>query len=84
MFKSKSSLPEFPSKKDIVFSKLMLLMKKYIEVIFIKNKQLNEREIISLKNENMNLLNRYKVLNEEYENVKHESKEQFEKLNNIM
>ena len=59
-------------------------MKKYIEVIFIKNKQLNEREIISLKNENMNLLNRYKVLNEEYENVKHESKEQFEKLNNIM
>ena len=40
--------------------------------------------MISLKNENMNLLNRHKVLNEEYENAKNESKEQSEKLNNIM
>lgn len=63
---------------------MIILMKKYIEVTFIKNKQSNEREIISLKNENTNLTNRYKVLNEEYENAKLEGKEQNEKLNNIM
>jgi hypothetical protein len=62
----------------------MTLIKKYIEVTFIKAKQSNEREIISLKNETNNLMNRQKVLNEEYENAKIEAKEQSQKLNNIM
>jgi hypothetical protein len=62
----------------------MVLIKKYIEVIFIKSKQSNEREIMSLRNENTGLNNRYKVLNEEYDNAKNEAKEQNQKLNNIM
>ena len=79
-----SSVPDFASKKDIVFTQLMTVIKKYIETTFIKAKQSNEREIISLKNETINLMNRQKVLNEEYENAKVEAKEQSQKLNNIM
>ncbi len=77
-------MPDFASKKDIVFTQLMTLIKKYIEVTFIKAKQSNEREIISLKNETNNLMNRQKVLNEELENAKIEAKEQSQKMNNIM
>ena len=62
----------------------MVLMKKYIEVTFIKNKMTNEREIINLKNENTNLTNRNKLITDEYDNSKIESNQQNEKLNNMM
>ncbi len=62
----------------------MNLVKKFMDITFVKTKQITERELINLKSEVTNLTNRLKIKTEEYENLKGESSTQIEKLNDMM
>jgi hypothetical protein len=62
----------------------MNLVKKFMDITFVKTKQTTERELINLKSEVTNLNNRLKIKTEEYENLKGESSTQIEKLNDMM
>ena len=56
-FKEKvnSLTPDFPHKTDILFDKILLIVKKFIDEEMNKSKTKTEKEINNLKNENDNL-----------------------------
>lgn len=78
---TEASSPDFASKKEIIFEKMITIVKKFIEMTFLKNKIVNEKEIVSLRNENGSLSKKLNLLNEEYEKYKLECIEQIENLN---
>lgn len=78
---SETSIPDFKNKKEVIFEKIIVIIKKFIETTFIKNKILNEKEIAALKNENANLNSKLNNRNEEYEKLKAELQIQLDKLN---
>ena len=75
--------PDFPLKKELLFSKMIIIIKRFIEITFVKNKLLNEKEILHLKNDLTHMTNKYKIKCEEHENLKNEQQNQIEKLNTI-
>jgi len=79
---TEASTPEFPMKKEIIFEKIILIIKKFIEMNYLKNKMSNEREMATLRNEVQNTNNKIKIKSEEHEIFKIESKQKIEKLNN--
>ena len=62
---------------------MIIIIKRFIEIIFIKNKLLNEKEILHLKNDLTHMTNKFKIKSEELENVKTELHCQIDKQNNI-
>jgi len=74
---TEATIPDFKNKKELIFEKMMNVVKKFIDTTFLKNKILNEKEIVSLKNENSSLQNKLNVKIEEYDKVRFE----FDKAN---
>lgn len=79
---TEASTPDFPMKKEIIFEKLLTIIKKFIEMTFLKNKILNEKEIVGLRNELQTLTNKFNIQTGEFEAMKSETKDAIEKLNN--
>jgi hypothetical protein len=77
---TEASTPDFKLKKEIIFERMIHIVKKFIEMNFLKNKILNEKEIVQLKNEVNSLQSKYNILSEESESSKMDSKETSEKL----
>jgi hypothetical protein len=78
---TEASTPDFPMKKEIIFEKMIHIVKKFIEMTFLKNKITNEKEIVTLRNELQSVTNKLNFKSEEYESLKSESKENIDKLN---
>lgn len=78
---TESCTPDFPMKKEIIFEKMITIVKKFIEMTFLKNKILNEKEITNLRNDLANITNKLKIKTEEYENLKNEGSVNNDKLN---
>jgi FtsZ-binding cell division protein ZapB len=76
-----NSAPDFPRKKEIITDKILTVVKKFIESTFLKNKVTNEKEILTLRNDYSQLLNKYNIKNEEYENLRNDNTQIIEKLN---
>jgi len=77
-----NTIPDFSNKKDLIYEKILIIIKKFIEQVFLKNKNLNEQEISVLKGENSILLNKFNFKNEEYEKSKTENSNNISRLNN--
>jgi len=77
---TEGSTPDFPLKKEILFSKMINIIKRFIEITFVKNKLQNEKEILHLKNDLTLLNNKYKLKSDELENIKTDLHNQIEKL----
>jgi len=75
-------IPDFPMKKEIIFERMIEIIKKFIEMTFIKNKILNEKEIVTLKKELQAATSKLDLKVEEFNSVRVESLHQIEKLNN--
>ncbi len=76
-------IPDLKNKKEIIFEKIINIIKKFIEMTFLKNKITNDKEIASLKNEKANIQNLLNLKNEDYNKLNNELNSQTEKLNNI-
>jgi len=74
------STPDFPLKKEILFSKMINIIKRFIEITFVKNKLQNEKEILHLKNDLTLLNNKFKLKSDELESIKTDLHNQIEKL----
>ena len=83
-FKEKANLltPDFPHKTDILFDKIILITKKFIDEEMSKIKNKAEKEINNLKNENTNLNQKIKDLNNELNLNKEKNSNNVSKLNN--
>jgi hypothetical protein len=79
---SEASTPDFPMKKEIIFEKLLQVVKKFIEMNFLKNKINIEKEVARLKNELDLLGNKLKNKETELNEVKTENAREVEKLQN--
>ncbi len=79
---AENTVPDFSNKKDLLYDRLLLIIKKFIESVYLKNKNLSEQEISMLKGENSILLNKYNFKNEEYEKNKTEYTNNINRLNN--
>ena len=83
-FKEKANLltPDFPHKTDILFDKILLIVKKFIDEEMNKIKNKAEKEINILKNENSNLNQKIKDLNIELNLNKEKNSNNISRLNN--
>jgi len=77
-----ASTPDFPSKNEKIFEKVIQVIKKFIEGNFIKSKIQNEKEILILKSELQTITNKLNLKSEELEFIREESNQIVESLNN--
>ena len=80
--KANSLTPDFPHKTDILFDKILLIVKKFIDEEINKIKNKAEKEINNLKNENDNLNKKVKDLTKELNLNKEKNTNNITKLNN--
>jgi len=74
---TEAMIPDFPMKKEIIFEKMVEIIKKFIEMTFIKNKILNEKEIVTLKKDLHSISNKFEIKIGEFNTTR----TQIEKLN---
>lgn len=79
---AENTIPDFQNKKELLYHNVLIIIKKLIEQVYLKYKNLNEQEISNLKGENAVLLNKYTFKNDEYEKSKSESTNNITRLNN--
>jgi len=80
--KSYSVTPNFPSKNDIFFDKLLFIMKKFIDEEMVKFKNIKEKEISEQKNENNKQKHKINILIKELNSNKEKYNKKIIKLNN--
>ena len=80
--KANQLTPNFPHKSDILYDKIMEILRKYVQENISKNKKNNEEEISKLKNENSQQRNLLNDLKQEIENNKKQNKDEENKLKN--
>ena len=80
--KANSLTPDFPHKTDILFDKILLIVKKFIDEEINKIKNISEKEINSIKNENEKLIEKIKDLNTELNLNKEKNSNNISRLNN--
>lgn len=78
---TENSTPDFKTKKETIYEKIINVIKKFIETTIVKNKLSNEKEIVNLKNENQNLRNKLNAKEQDYDKIKEELMINSEKLN---
>lgn len=85
-FKNESEglTPEFPAKKEILFDKLLIIIRKFIDTYFVKAKLQTEKQIAVYKNAIDKLQARLKELNEELIANNKNNSESISKLNNVI
>ena len=71
--------PDFPHKSDIIYDKVIEILRKYVQENINKKKKINEEELSKLKNENAqqkNILNDLKkeIDNNQKQNIENENK----------
>ena len=71
--------PDFPHKSDIIYDKVIEILRKYVQENINKKKKINEEELSKLKNENAqqkNILNDLKkeIDNNQNQNIEEENK----------
>ena len=83
-FKEKANMitPDFPNKTDILFDKVLLIVKKFIDEEMNKIKTKAEKEINNLKNENEKYNQKIKDLTNELNINKEKNTNNLNKLNN--
>ena len=77
--KANQLTPDFPHKSDILYDKVIEILRKYVEENISKKKRINEEELSKLKNENIqqkNILNELKqeIDNNNQQNIDEENK----------
>ena len=83
-YKLDSSIPDFFLKQQISFDKIIEAIKKYIEEIFIKNKNSTEQIIKNLTSQKILLEEKYKNIFDEYSKDKNDFKETVDKYNDML
>jgi DNA repair exonuclease SbcCD ATPase subunit len=73
--------PEFPHKNEILFDKVMIIIRKFIETQLIKNRLESEKQIINYKNAIDQLKERLQESNNEILQLKQNNGETISKLN---
>ena len=74
--------PDFPHKTDILFDKILIIIKKFIDEEIKKIKTNAEKDINNVKSENEKLNTKIKNLNEEINTNNEKNKNEIERLNN--
>ena len=84
LFKEKSAniTPDFPAKNQILFDKVMLIIRKFFDIQIVKIKEDNEKEITNLKNEKNKYLDRINELNKGMNLLNSKNTDIINKLNN--
>ena len=81
---SEDITPEFPVKKEIMFDKILIIIRKFIDTYFVKAKLQTEKQIALYKNAIDKLQGRLKELNEELILNNKNSSESISKLNSVI
>ena len=84
IFKENSAniTPDFPEKNQILFDKLMLIIRKFFDIQIGKIKKDNEIEITNLKNEKNKYLEKINDLNKDMNLLNSKNNDTINKLNN--
>ena len=84
IFKENSAniTPDFPEKNQILFDKLMLIIRKFFDIQIGKIKKENEIEITNLKNEKNKYLEKINDLNKDMNLLNSKNNDTINKLNN--
>ena len=81
---SEDITPEFPVKKEVMFDKILIIIRKFIDTYFVKAKLQTEKQIALYKNAIDKLQGRLKELNEELILNNKNSSESINKLNSVI
>ena len=81
---SEDITPEFPVKKEVMFDKILIIIRKFIDTYFVKAKLQTEKQIALYKNAIDKLQGRLKELNEELILNNKNSSESISKLNSVI
>ena len=81
---SEDITPEFPAKKEVMFDKILIIIRKFIDTYFVKAKLQTEKQIAVYKNAIDKLQGRLKELNEELIINNKNSSESINKLNSVI
>ena len=65
LFKEKANIitPDFPNKNQILFDKILLILRKFFDIEIIQLKDQNEKELVSLRNEKNKYIDKINELN---------------------
>ena len=80
--KNANSIPDFPAKNQMLFDKVMLIIRKFFDIEIGKIKSNNEKEINILKNENSQYINKINELNQGINSLNLKNNDTINKLNN--
>ena len=78
--KANQLTPNFPHKNDILYDKIIEILRKYVEENISKKKKINEEEIMQLKKENNQQKN---ILNDLMEQINSNKKQNIEEENRL-
>ena len=80
--KNANSIPDFPAKNQMLFDKVMLIIRKFFDIEIGKIKSNNEKEINVLKNENSQYIEKINELNQGINSLNLKNNDTINKLNN--
>ena len=80
--KNDNSTPDFPAKNQMLFDKVMLIIRKFFDIEIGKIKSNNEKEINILKNENSQYIDKINELNQGINSLNLKNNDTINKLNN--
>ena len=80
--KNANSTPDFPTKNQMLFDKVMLIIRKFFDIEIGKIKSNNEKEINILKNENSQYIDKINELNQGINSLNLKNNDTINKLNN--
>ena len=80
--KNANSIPDFPAKNQMLFDKVMLIIRKFFDIEIGKIKSNNEKEINILKNENNQYIDKINELNQGINSLNLKNNDTINKLNN--
>ena len=80
--KNANSTPDFPAKNQMLFDKVMLIIRKFFDIEIGKIKSNNEKEINILKNENSQYIDKINELNQGINSLNLKNNDTINKLNN--
>ena len=80
--KNANSIPDFPAKNQMLFDKVMLIIRKFFDIEIGKIKSNNEKEINVLKNENSQYIDKINELNQGINSLNLKNNDTINKLNN--
>ena len=80
--KNANSTPDFPAKNQMLFDKVMLIIRKFFDIEIGKIKSNNEKEINVLKNENSQYIDEINELNQGINSLNLKNNDTINKLNN--